>query len=165
MRTSTGNCGRALTAAAAFALAGLAAGAVSPAAAQTDVLPATLSLEETKQCLLEERELRRQREELDARLPALTSEAEALERLRQQVEAAQARVFAASTPDPAARAEYEALRDRQYRDYDAYAERTQAYNADVTRYNEALAAYNARCASERYSEYNLRLAREQLGLR
>jgi cell division protein FtsB len=142
-------------------LAALLLGVVgAPAAAQT-----TLSLEETKQCLLDERDLQSRRSGLDERLPSLTRQADELERLRREVELLQTQVFTGPAPTPAARAEYEAARDRQYREYDAYLARMKDHNAEVARYNEDLAAFNGRCGGHRYSEYNLRLAREQLGLR
>lgn len=161
MPNRRGRCGPLAAIAAIYGLIALAPVLTAGAAAAQ----ATLSLEETKRCLLDERDLRDQRAGLDARLPALNREADELDRLRQEVDAAQARIFVGASSDPIARAEYEALRDRQYRDYDGYAERMEDYNGDVARYNEDLAAFNARCGGSRYSEYNLRLARQQLGWR
>ena len=124
---------------------------------------AVLGLEETKQCLVEERTLQQQRAGLEERKPSLAREEAEIERLRQRVEEAQSRVFLGAGPDPAARTEYETLRDLQYREYDLHSSRMRDYNADVTVYNEQLAAFNSRCGRGRYSDYNLRLARQQLG--
>ena len=122
-----------------------------------------LSLEETKQCLVDERDMAAQRQSLDARRPVLAREAEEMARLKQRVEEAQSRVFLGSEIDPAVRTEYEALRDLQYREYDAHAVRMQAFNGDTATYNERLIAYNNRCGGNRYTDYNLRLAKQQLG--
>ena len=141
-----------------LALLGLLA--IAPA---QQALAQTLSLEETRQCLLDERELERQKGDLEARRPALQREEADLGALKQRVEEAQNRVFVGSVADPAARTEYEALRDRQYSEFDRHSARQREYNEDVTRYNERLVVFNGRCGGSRYTDYNVREARRMLG--
>ena len=124
---------------------------------------ATLSLEETKQCLIDERDIGRQKVSLDERRPVIARHSEDMDRLKRQVEEAQSRVFVGSEPTPGARAEYEALRDKQYSEFDRYSESERRFNSDIAIYNERLAGYNARCSDRRFTDYNLRLARQQLG--
>ena len=137
----------------------LAGAALAPAGAWAQ----TLGLEETRQCLLEERDLDRMRSDLEARRPALQRDEVELEALKRRVEEAQTRVFVGSVADPVARTEYETLRDRQFAEFDRHSARQRAYNEDVTRYNDRLVSFNGRCGGSRYTDYNLREARRMLG--
>ena len=145
------------TLAASALLLALAALAAPGASAQT------LSLEETRQCLLDERDLQRMRDDLEARRPALQREEADLEALKRRVEEAQTRVFVGSVADPLARTEYETLRDRQFAEFDRHSARQRDYNEDVTRYNDRLVAFNGRCGGARYTDFNVREARRMLG--
>lgn len=122
-----------------------------------------LSLEETRQCLMDERDLDRRKSDLEARRPALAREEADMSALKRRVEELQNRVFIGATPDPMARTEYEGLRDRQYAEFDRHSARQREYNNDVARYNDALTTFNGRCGGSRYTDYNLREARRQLG--
>ena len=133
-----------------------------PQATAQSALP-TLSLEETRLCLLDERDLDREKGDLEIRRSALLREEQDLSDLKRRVEEAQTRVFVGTVADPVARTEYESLRDRQYVEFERHSARQRDYNEDVRRYNERLVAFNGRCGGNRYSDYNLREARRQLG--